>query len=96
MRKGYTVYKTIKNMKLKRCKGFTTLTVFNTKGNTALGKAIRQAQKEKPEFIVWYEVVSINKEGTAGTVNIIIKRPQMRACFNTCSMWISNMNTSSD
>ena len=73
MKKGYTVYKTIENMKLKRSKGFSTLPVFDAAGNTALGKAIRQTQKEKPGFFVWYEVVSINKEGTAGAVNIIIK-----------------------
>ena len=73
MKKGYTVYKTIKNIKLKKIKGFSTLPVFDTAGNTALGKAIRQTQKEKPGFLVWYEVVKIDQEGTSGTVNIIIK-----------------------
>ena len=76
MKKGYTVYKTIENMKLKRKKGFSTLPVFNTAGNTALGKAIRQTQKEKHGFFVQYEVANINKKGTAGTVNIIIKEVQ--------------------
>ena len=73
MKKGYTVYKTIENMKLKRSKGFSTLPVFDTAGNTALGKAIRQTQKEKPGFLVWYEVVNLNREDNVGTVSIIIK-----------------------
>lgn len=59
----YKLYKQYNNVPLIKS-GFNT---YNTKGNTKLGKLIRQAQKELKNCIIWYEVVNIQ----AGTVNII-------------------------
>ena len=65
MKKGYTIYKQYSGIKLIQ-NGFNS---YSTKGNTQLGKLIKEAQKALKNCIVWYEVV--NNE--SGTVNIIYK-----------------------
>ena len=65
MKKGYTVYKQYSGVKLIQ-NGFNS---YSTKGNTQLGKLIKQAQAVLKNCIVWYEVVNLE----SGTVNIIYK-----------------------
>ena len=65
MRKGYTLYKQYTGVNLIQ-NGFNS---YSVKGNTQLGKLIRQAQAVLKNYIVWYEVVNLE----SGTVNIIYK-----------------------
>lgn len=65
MKKGYTLYKQYAGVNLIQ-NGFNS---YSTKGNTQLGKLIKQAQAELKNCVVWYEVV--NNE--SGIVNIIYK-----------------------
>ena len=65
MKKGYTVYKQYSGINLIQ-NGFNS---YSTKGNTQLGKLIKQAQAALKNCVVWYEVVNIE----SGTVNIIYK-----------------------
>ena len=60
---NYKLYKQYNNVPLIKI-GFNA---YSVKGNTKLGKLIRQAQKELKNCIVWYEVVNIQ----TGTVNIV-------------------------
>lgn len=59
----YKLYKQYNNVPLIKS-GFNA---YSTKGNTKLGKLIRQAQKELKNCIVWYEVVNLQ----TGTINIV-------------------------
>ena len=65
MKKGYTVYKQYSGVRLIQ-DGFES---YSVKGNTQLGKLIKQAQAVLKNCIVWYEVVNL----ASGTVNIIYK-----------------------
>lgn len=65
MKKGYTLYKQYAGVNLIQ-NGFNS---YSTKGNTQLGRLIRQAQNKLPGCVVWYEVVNLE----SGTVNIIYK-----------------------
>ena len=66
MKKGYTFYKQYTGVNLIQ-NGFNS---YSTKGNTQLGKLIKEAQAALKNCIVWYEVV--NPE--SGIVNIIYKQ----------------------
>ena len=65
MKKGYKIYKQYTGVNLIQ-NGFNS---YSTKGNTQLGKLIKEAQAALKNCVVWYEVV--NNE--SGTVNIIYK-----------------------
>ena len=65
MKKGYTLYKQYTGINLIQ-DGFES---YSVKGNTQLGKLIRQAQSVLKNCVVWYEVVNLE----SGTVNIIYK-----------------------
>ena len=65
MKKGYKFYKQYNGINLIK-NGFNS---YSTKGNTRLGKLIKQAQGELKNCIVWYEVINLEQ----GTVNIIYK-----------------------
>ena len=66
MRKGYILDKQYTGVNLIQ-NGFNS---YSAKGNTQLGKLIRQAQAALKNCIVWYEVVNLE----SGTVNIIYKQ----------------------
>lgn len=63
--KGYKTFKQYIGVNLIE-NGFNS---YSTKGNTQLGKLIKQARKELPDCIVWYKVVDKDK----GAVDIIYK-----------------------
>ena len=65
MRKGYKLYKQYTGVNLIK-NGYNS---YSTKGNTQLGKLIKQAQSALKKCIVWYEIVNLE----SGTVNIIYK-----------------------
>ena len=65
MRRGYKLYKQYSGINLIK-DGFES---YSVKGNTQLGKLIRQAQAVLKNCVVWYEVVNLE----SGTVNIIYK-----------------------
>lgn len=66
MKQGYTTYKVVEGINLIK-NGFQS---YSVKGNTALGKLIKQTQKEMPGHVVWYDVLDASK----GKVAIVIKR----------------------
>ena len=63
--KGYKIYKQYSGINLIK-NGYNS---YSTKGNTQLGKLIKQAQAVLKNCVVWYEVVNLE----SGTVNIIYK-----------------------
>ena len=65
MKKAQTVYKQYSGINLIQ-NGFHS---YSTKGNTQLGKLIKEAQAALKKCVVWYEVVNLE----SGTVNIIYK-----------------------
>ena len=65
MKKGYKIYKQYSGINLIK-NGFNS---YSTKGNTQLGKLIKEAQAALKNCVVWYDV--IDKE--SGVVNIIYK-----------------------
>ena len=65
MKKGYKIYKQYSGINLIQ-NGFNS---YSTKGNTQLGKLIRQAQSVLKNCVVWYEVINLE----SGTINIIYK-----------------------
>ena len=65
MKKGYKLYNQYSGVKLIK-DGFES---YSVKGNTQLGKLIRQAQSVLKNCVVWYEVINLE----SGTVNIIYK-----------------------
>ena len=65
MKKGYTIYKQYSGINLIK-NGYNS---YSTKGNTQLGKLIKEAQAALKNCVVWYQV--LNRE--SGTVNIIYK-----------------------
>ena len=65
MRRGYKLYKQYSGINLIK-DGFES---YSVKGNTQLGKLIRQAQSVLKNCVVWYEVINL----ASGTVNIIYK-----------------------
>ena len=65
MKKGYKLYKQYSGVNLIQ-NGYNS---YSTKGNTQLGKLIKQAQAALKNCIVWYEVINLE----SGTVNIIYK-----------------------
>lgn len=65
MKKGYKLYRQYNGINLIK-NGFNS---YSTKGNTQLGRLIKQAQEELKNCIVWYEVINLEQ----GTVNIIYK-----------------------
>ena len=65
MKKGYKLYKQYSGVRLIQ-DGFES---YSVKGNTQLGKLIRQAQAALKNCVVWYEVINLE----SGTVNIIYK-----------------------
>lgn len=65
MRKGYKLYKQYSGINLIK-NGYNS---YSTKGNTQLGKLIKEAQTALKNCVVWYEVVNLE----SGTVNIIYK-----------------------
>ena len=65
MKKGYTIYKQYFGIKLIP-NGFNS---YSVKGNTQLGKLIKQVQTVLKNCVVWYEVVNFE----LGIVNIIYK-----------------------
>ena len=66
MRKGYKLYKQYTGVNLIQ-NGFNS---YSIKGNTQLGKLIKEAQTALKNCVVWYEVVNLE----SGTVNIIYKQ----------------------
>ena len=66
MRKDYTLYKQYTGVNLIQ-NGFNS---YSTKGNTQLGKLIKEAQAALKNCVVWYEIVNLE----SGTVNIIYKQ----------------------
>ena len=66
MRKGYTLYKQYAGVNLIQ-NGYNS---YSTKGNTQLGRLIKEAQAALKNCVVWYEVVNLE----SGTVNIIYKQ----------------------
>ena len=65
MRKGYRLYKQYTGVNLIK-NGYNS---YSTKGNTQLGKLIKEAQSALKNCVVWYEIVNLE----SGTVNIIYK-----------------------
>ena len=65
MKKGYKIYKQYTGVNLIQ-NGFNS---YSTKGNTQLGKLIKEAQAVLKNCVVWYEIVNLE----SGTVNIIYK-----------------------
>lgn len=65
MKKGYTVYKQYSGINLIQ----NGLNSYSVKGNTQLGKLIKEAQNVLKNCVVWYDV--IDKE--SGIVNVIYK-----------------------
>lgn len=66
MKSGYKLYKQYNNIPLIE----VGHNAYNVKGNTKLGKLIKQAQKVLSNCAVWYEVENFQ----TGTVNIIYKK----------------------
>ena len=65
MRKGYKLYKQYTGVNLIQ-NGFNS---YSIKGNTQLGKLIKEAQVALKNCVVWYEVINLE----SGTINIIYK-----------------------
>ena len=65
MKKDYKIYKQYTGVNLIK-NGFN---LYSTKGNTQLGKLIKEAQSALKNCVVWYEIVNLE----SGTVNIIYK-----------------------